>query len=180
MASPALAEYSGEGGASPDIQEASAAAPSSETSATGDVLATPAPLWRRIAAWFVDMTTLGAVVGALLFGAAHLVGGGFTLAQLPAVALPVALLAVLLAFVYATLFAFIWRGRSPGRRLLGLHLVDGTGQPPSPTRALARGVLSLVSFLLFLSGFWLALFDRRGQTLHDKLSRTFVVRLRDA
>ncbi|RYZ38766.1 MAG: RDD family protein, partial [Myxococcaceae bacterium] len=24
-------------------------------------------------------------------------------------------------------------------------------------------------------GFWMALFDRRGQTLHDKLTSTFVV-----
>ena len=41
-------------------------------------------------------------------------------------------------------------------------------------------MLSLLSFALFLSGFWLALFDRHGQTLHDKLTKTFVVKLQDA
>jgi uncharacterized RDD family membrane protein YckC len=43
-----------------------------------------------------------------------------------------------------------------------------------------RAALSLASFGLFLSGFWLALFDRRGQTLHDKLTSTFVVQLKPA
>ncbi|MCA2978043.1 MAG: RDD family protein, partial [Myxococcaceae bacterium] len=84
------------------------------------------------------------------------------------------------AFVYTTLFAFLWRGRTPGRLLLGIHLVDATGQAPHAGRALVRAALSLASFGLFLSGFWLALFDRKGQTLHDKLTSTFVVRLKPA
>lgn len=146
----------------------------------GDILATPASLWRRLAAWLVDMSLLAAVVTAMLVGAAQVIAGGLTVEKLPVIFLPAALLAALLSFVYASLFAFVWGGRSPGRRVLGLHLVDGTGHAPSPARALFRGVLSLASFALFLSGFWMALFDRRGQTLHDKLSSTFVVRLRDA
>jgi uncharacterized RDD family membrane protein YckC len=146
----------------------------------GDVIATPASLWRRLAAWLVDMSLLAAVVTAMLLGAAQVIAGGLTVERLPAILLPATLLAALLSFVYASLFAFVWGGRSPGRRVLGLHLVDGTGHPPSPARALFRGVLSLASFALFLSGFWMALFDRRGQTLHDKLSSTFVVRLHDA
>lgn len=146
----------------------------------GQVLATPASLWRRVAAWLVDVALLASVVTAMLVGAAQVIAGGLTLAKLPAIFVPAALLAALLSFVYASLFAFVWGGRSPGRRVLGLHLVDDTGHAPSPARALVRGVLSLVSFGLFLSGFWMALFDRRGQTLHDKLSSTFVVQLRDA
>lgn len=146
----------------------------------GQVLATPASLWRRVAAWLVDVALLAFVVTAMLVGAAQVIAGGLTLAKLPAIFVPAALLAALLSFVYASLFAFVWGGRSPGRRVLGLHLVDDTGHAPSPARALFRGVLSLVSFGLFLSGFWMALFDRRGQTLHDKLSSTFVVQLRDA
>jgi uncharacterized RDD family membrane protein YckC len=96
------------------------------------------------------------------------------------VALPALALAAVFAFVYTTLFAFLFHGRTVGRRLVGIHLVDGTGAAPGAGRALVRAGLSLVSFGLFLSGFWLALFDRHGQTLHDKLTRTFVVRLIDA
>ncbi|GMU60504.1 MAG: hypothetical protein AMXMBFR34_22670 [Myxococcaceae bacterium] len=146
----------------------------------GDVLASPAPVWRRIAAWVVDVSLVGGAVTGLITLAAQVIAGGLTTDKLPVIVLPAALLAGLLAFVYATLFAFVWKGRTPGRRLLGLHLVDDSGRAPSPTRALIRGVLSLVSFALFLAGYWVALFDRRGQTLHDKLSSTFVVRLHEA
>ncbi|MEW5740521.1 MAG: RDD family protein [Myxococcota bacterium] len=146
----------------------------------GDVLATPAPVWRRIAAWLVDVSLVGGAVFGMIALAAQAIAGGLTPDKLPAIVLPAALLGGLLAFVYAVLFAFVWGGRTPGRRLLGLHLVDDSGHAPSPTRALVRGLLSLVSFGLFLAGFWVALFDRRGQTLHDKLSSTFVVRLHDA
>jgi uncharacterized RDD family membrane protein YckC len=145
----------------------------------GDVLASPAPVWRRLAAWLVDVSLVGGAVVGLMALAAKVIAGGLTADKLPAIALPAALLAGLLGFVYAALFAFIWSGRTPGRRLLGLHLVDDSGRAPSPTRALIRGLLSLASFALFLAGFWLALFDRRGQTLHDKLSSTFVVQLHD-
>ena len=35
----------------------------------------------------------------------------------------------------------------------------------------------LIAPAFLLAGFWVALFDRRGQTLHDKLTSTFVVRM---
>ena len=54
---------------------------------------------------------------------------------------------------------------------------DGRDEEEGPVhRPLIRALFSFVSFGLCLSGFWLALFDRKGQTLHDKLTRTFVVR----
>jgi uncharacterized RDD family membrane protein YckC len=96
--------------------------------------------------------------------------------QLHAVLAPCVALALVLGLVYTAAFALLWDGRTPGRRLLGIRLVDRTGLAPAPGRAIARAVLALVSFVPFLAGFWLALFDRRGQTLHDKLTQTFVVR----
>ena len=92
------------------------------------------------------------------------------------VLLPVAVLGILLAVVYSTVFAFLWGGRTPGRWLFGIRLVDRRGLAPAPGHAVARALLAVVSFALCLAGFWLSLFDRRGQTLHDKLARTFVVR----
>ena len=89
---------------------------------------------------------------------------------------PALILGVLLAVVYSTVFAFLWGGRSPGRWLFGIRLVDRRGVAPAPGRAAVRALLGVVSFALCLAGFWLSLFDRRGQTLHDKLTRTFVVR----
>lgn len=146
------------------------------------VRAEPAALWRRVGAWLFDLTFVGVLVAGFLAIAISVIAPR-TLSltqQLAVLAVPGAALACVLAFVYTTLFAFLWNGRTPGRRALGIHLVDTSGHAPGPLRALTRAGLSLVSFALFLSGFWLALFDRHGQTLHDKLTRTFVVRLQDA
>lgn len=146
------------------------------------VTAEPAALWRRVGAWLTDLLFVGVLVLIFLtIAMAVIAPKNLTpLQQLIAIAVPGAALAGILAFVYTTLFAFLWNGRTPGRRLMGICLVDSTGHAPGPARALVRAVLSLVSFGLFLSGFWLALFDRHGQTLHDKLTRTFVVKLQDA
>jgi uncharacterized RDD family membrane protein YckC len=145
----------------------------------GVVRAEPAAMWRRSGAWLIDLTFIAALVAGFLFIAMSVIAPkNLTLSQqLTLLAVPGAALAGMLAFVYTTIFAFLWNGRTPGRRALGIHLVDNSGHAPGPMRALTRAGLSLVSFALFLSGFWLALFDRHGQTLHDKLTRTFVVRL---
>ncbi len=91
------------------------------------------------------------------------------------VLLPGVVLVLVLATVYCTVAAFLWNGRTLGRLLLGLRLVDTHGMAPTPGRAIFRALLAGLSFVLFLGGFWMALFDRRGQTLHDKLTSTFVV-----
>ncbi|MFT3714111.1 MAG: RDD family protein [Archangium sp.] len=146
------------------------------------VTAEPASLWRRVGAWLTDLLFVSVMVLGLLFLAIEFVAPKnlTPIQQLMVIAMPAAVLTALIAFVYTALFAFLWDGRTPGRRMMGIHLVDSTGQAPSAVRSLIRAALSLVSFALFLSGFWLALFDRHGQTLHDKLTRTFVVKLQDA
>ena len=133
-------------------------------------------------AWLTDLLFVGVLVlGFLMVAMTVIAPKNLTpLQQLMAIAVPGAALAGVLAFVYTTLFAFLWAGRTPGRRLMGIRLVDVTGHSPGVARSLLRAALSLVSFALCLSGFWLALFDRHGQTLHDKLTRTFVVKLQDA
>jgi resuscitation-promoting factor RpfA len=152
---------------------------SDQAAVEGDVLAKPASLWRRSFAWLLDLTVIATVVSSF-FAAALAAIGRPSPSLLLSVAVPALGVVGFVAFVYTTLFAFLWKGRTPGRRLLGIHLVDATGHAPRAGRALIRAALSLASFALFLSGFWLALFDRRGQTLHDKLTSTFVVRLKSA
>jgi uncharacterized RDD family membrane protein YckC len=152
-----------------------------------EIHARPAPLWRRMIAGVLDASILGGVLSLFLFAASAAVGLKAPAARLSGIdavvarlvswqplLVPAAGLAVLLAVVYATAFGML--GRTPGRLITGLRLVDESGLAPAPGRAAFRAVLSVVSFSLFLCGFWLALFDRRGQTLHDKLSSTFVVR----
>jgi uncharacterized RDD family membrane protein YckC len=80
-----------------------------------------------------------------------------------------------LALAYSWLFTALG-GRTPGMALTGLRLEREDGSPVSPARALARALLSLPSAAIGLFGFWLALLDPRGQTLHDKLTQSVIVR----
>lgn len=153
-----------------------------------EVHARPAALWRRLLAFAVDSAFIVGVAALYLLLASTVTGTkkpdpGLVgvdaffgwLQAFKSVLLPGTVLMGVLALVYCAVFAFLWNGRTLGRRLLGLRLVDTHGVPPAPTRAVVRALLSTVSFGLFLGGFWMALFDRRGQTLHDKLTSTFVV-----
>lgn len=156
--------------------------------AAGEVHARPASLWRRLLSFTVDTAAIGAVAAAYITLASSIAGvkgpqPGLTgldafvawLRALHTVLLPGVVLVVVLATVYCAVAAFLWNGRTLGRLLLGLRLVDTHGMAPTPGRAIFRALLAGLSFVLFLGGFWMALFDRRGQTLHDKLTSTFVV-----
>ena len=156
-----------------------------------EVHAQVAPVWRRLVAFFVDGVAISAIVALYLWAAFSIAGASASPLRLSGIdrwveriaaiqwAIFVGLvLATLIALAYSAAFAVLWNGRTLGRLLAGTRLIDRSGLPPSPTRAVVRALLSAVSFGLFLGGFWLALFDRRGQTLHDKLTSTFVVRPR--
>ncbi|MFN0063602.1 MAG: RDD family protein [Myxococcaceae bacterium] len=162
----------------------------SPAASTNDVRAEPAALWRRALAYFVDALALFLVFGTYLSVALAVTGaraptqlGGLDgfMARLHAIQrilLPGAFLFLVLAFAYCAACAFLFRGQTLGRMVAGISLVDETGHPPVPTRAFVRAILALVSVLPGFLGYWLALFDRKGQALHDKLTSTYVVKLR--
>jgi uncharacterized RDD family membrane protein YckC len=154
-----------------------------------EIQARVAPLWRRTVALTIDGLAIAGVAALYLWVASAITGATAHASRLSGidkwvarahalqpVLLPGFILAVVIALAYAAAFAILLNGRTFGRLLAGIRLVDKSGLPPSPTRAVIRALLSGVSFALFLGGFWLALFDRRGQTLHDKLTSTFLVR----
>ncbi|MFT3839892.1 MAG: RDD family protein [Myxococcaceae bacterium] len=155
----------------------------------GELVAAPAGLLRRCFSFLVDFVIVGGLCVGLLMAAsvvkgvkavpAHLSDLDILLYRahaLDKLLIPSLALCALVVLVYATVFASALGGRTPGRLLTGVRLVTTSGEPPGLGRALLRAVFSFVSFGLCLGGFWLALFDRKGQTLHDKLTRTFVVR----
>ena len=84
-----------------------------------------------------------------------------------------------MAALVIALFFFIFhalRGQTPGKRLLGLRVIDPYGLPPSLPRALARTAGGLVSTLGFSLGFLWIGFDREKRGLHDWLAGTWVVK----
>jgi uncharacterized RDD family membrane protein YckC len=154
-----------------------------------EIIAHPAALWRRIIALVIDTAVLGGLVtlvgkGVLALGKAPSLSPGLSPLDQLAVRLhdsskllaAIGVMAVGIAVAYTTLFAASLRGRTIGRLVAGIFLVDKKGGTPGPLRALVRSVFALASFATALSGFWWSLFDGKGQTLHDKLCSTFVVR----
>jgi uncharacterized RDD family membrane protein YckC len=162
---------------------------SGSADAVAEIHARPASLWRRAGATLIDTLLLGLVLVGFLSLASSVAGtapksdASTGLEKLAlhfhawqSVLVPGAILALVLGVAYAAVFSLLWSGRTPGRAIFGIRLVDSTGLSPGPIRAVIRALLAVVSFVALCAGFWLALFDRRGQTLHDKLTSTFVVR----
>ena len=81
----------------------------------------------------------------------------------------------LLAVFYACYFTGT-TGQTPGKLLLGLHVVDAAGRPPRYPRATARAVVGLLGIALAGLGLAPIAFDPAGRALHDRVFRTRVVR----
>jgi uncharacterized RDD family membrane protein YckC len=144
----------------------------------------------QLFAWSVDLCILLACAGLHLAVAKLLLGGqrgaGLSadywfdlLLRGPRLPLLWAGVAALLAVAYSWLFAFLG-GRTPGLALAGLRLESVRGGSLAVDEALIRAALAVPSAALGLAGFGLALLDPRGQTLHDKLCGTVVVRAQRA
>ena len=133
----------------------------------------PAPLSVRTPAFLVDQAVvlLLVVVPALLMGASPtaLLEPGRTRTV-------VFLLLMAVAFVYHLLFEWL-TGRTPGKRLFGLRVVDDEGKPLGFVGSFLRNALRLVDGL----GYWsvavvVILFRGDGKRLGDVVGRTLVVR----
>lgn len=154
-----------------------------------------AGFWRRVAAFAIDVIVLGLVgevLGMLLFNPLARAGG----------------LALIPGFIIAVIYFGAGnsreaRGQTPGKRLLGIRVVDRNGAllelPSSMLRYAVLGGpyflaciprpmgFDLLSFLLVtLAGFgqlatlYLFVFNRRTrQSLHDLVVGTYVVRVAD-
>ena len=124
-------------------------------------------------AWLIDAVLLS----SLCAGFVYLAGRAcrvtywvdFIRDTLPLLTALAGLVAVSYSFVFVAL-----SGRTPGMALAGVRLYTLRGDDPTPAQAFLRALLSLPSAFLGFFGFTLALFDARGQTLHDKLCRCVV------
>ena len=191
-AAPAAADRAARAGrATEDLSAMVGARPAARGHAARTVVLPIPGRGARIAAWTFDAAALAAVfalhvaVAALLVGPRRISPGGpqslDTWADLLlfARALPLlwGLLAACLALAYSWTFVAVV-GRTPGMLLAGLHVVRlrrGAPHRVTVARALFRAALALPSLACGAFGFVLALFDARGQALHDRLSGCRVV-----
>ena len=80
--------------------------------------------------------------------------------------------------VYMTLFTALWRGRTPGKRVMGLRVVRLTGEPLGLFRSFERAGGYAAGFATGLLGFARVWWDPNRQAIHDKIAETVVVRER--
>ena len=152
-----------------------------------DPTPTPADLWRRLAAFTIDVLVLLPALGILGWIWVRL----FDIA-LPSRTLPLydylvqlhlqddplvaggTLFGVTVAGVYFLIGHLLW-STTVGMRTLGLVVVNTRGDRPGVGACTARILGAGLSAAYFLLGFvWIA-FDSRRQGLHDKIADTLVI-----
>jgi uncharacterized RDD family membrane protein YckC len=96
-------------------------------------------------------------------------------------ALVLAASSYLLLCGYHILFETLWNGQTPGKRMLGLRMVDISGRPIGFTTSAIRNLLRIVDFLpsAYAIGFVTMFFDKRARRLGDMAAGCMAVRQRD-
>lgn len=78
--------------------------------------------------------------------------------------------------LYFTAFLALWRGQTPGKRMLGVRVIRLDGRPISWWIAFERFGGYAASLSTGMMGFAQLIWDRNRQSLHDKAVETVVIR----
>jgi uncharacterized RDD family membrane protein YckC len=143
--------------------------------------------WRRLTAFWIDKFILTAIGVMLFFVGSVALGLGispYDMAEQPEILFALGMkvmvifqaITVFLDMAYFTYFHGT-TGQTPGKRLMGLRVVQDTGEALSLGTAFLRWVGYIVSALPMLMGFIWAGVDRRKQAWHDKIAGTVVIDL---
>lgn len=137
-----------------------------------------AGLASRLLSGFVDAVIQGVILFAVLFAAFGLSEVGLDVGGLGTAFLYVLLF--LLVFGYPAAFETLWRGRTPGKALLGLRVVTVEGGPIRFRHAAIRAILGVFDKYLGsgLVGVVAVLATRRNQRMGDLVGGTLVLRER--
>jgi uncharacterized RDD family membrane protein YckC len=148
----------------------------------------------RAGAFLIDGLFISGAVLALVFGTIGL------LTVLDAYAVAFGLVAFFfIRTFYFSFFELIWRGRTPGKRLIGLRVIDRAGGPLRPSSVVVRNLVREIEVFLPLSvlmmpevageaglvrlcaAIWIGifalmpLFNRQGLRIGDMVAGTLVV-----
>lgn len=130
---------------------------------------------RRGLAYLIDLAIRGAVaavVGLLAMGA-----GGISTASGKVSGGLMLLLLFVFEWGWNVLFETFWRGRTLGKRVLGLRVVRQGGYPVGFLDSVLRNVVRAADFLPvgYVLGLVVMAFDRRSRRLGDLIAGTMVV-----
>ena len=98
------------------------------------------------------------------------VGGGFLLLAM-----------FVIEWLYPVLFEVLWRGQTPGKKVLGIAVVNDDLTPVTLGTSMVRNLLRTVDFLpiFYLAGVVTMLTNRRFQRLGDLAAGTLVISMRE-
>ncbi|GAB3731475.1 hypothetical protein GCM10028794_07720 [Silanimonas algicola] len=156
---------------------------------TGDVV--DAGFWKRLAAFMIDGAILMVATYAIVFLMLIIVGAGvggiMTLFEASATGQPPSgnllvvflvgfyVLPFIMRWAYFTFFtSSAWQG-TPGKRAVGIKVVDLDGGKLGTGRAMSRWFAAALSYLTLYVGFLMAAFTDRKMALHDMVASTRVV-----
>lgn len=133
-----------------------------------DLSLVPAGAVPRATAFVIDLLLRGVLLGAIALVLGMLGRFGTGLAML---------VAFLLEWFYPVAFEVLGQGATPGKRSVGLRVVEADGRPVGVAGSVIRNLLRTADFLPFLFGFGLLfmLFHPRFQRLGDLAAGTLVV-----
>ena len=130
----------------------------------------PAGLGSRFLALMTDVTVILGALAFLRMGVNAIISQG--------VAQAVDTTATFVLFVgYPIYFEIRHQGRTPGKRILGLRVVDGRGLPIRLEQSFVRNIVRALDFMPLFYGFGglFSLFDRDRRRMGDVLADTLVV-----
>lgn len=128
-----------------------------------------AGFWLRFIAFILDTIIVGTI--------AFLINGIFLGGSLTIEAGPPAIGQQIIYFILIIMFWVNWDGQTPGKKLLGLKLVQSDGSSPiSYSQAILRYVGYIISAAIICLGFIMVGFTRQKKSLHDILAGTLVVK----
>ena len=92
------------------------------------------------------------------------------------------ILTFLVEWFYPVLFEVFWRGQTPGKKTLGISVINDDLTPVTLGPSLVRNLLRVVDFLPFfyLGGLVTMLLNRRFQRLGDLAAGTLVISVRES
>ena len=88
----------------------------------------------------------------------------------------------LIEWLYPVLFEVLWRGQTPGKRALGISVINDDLTPVTFGPSLVRNLLRTVDFLplFYFAGIVTMLSNRRFQRLGDIAAGTLVISVRES
>ena len=92
------------------------------------------------------------------------------------------ILTFLVEWFYPVIFEVWWRGQTPGKKVLGISVINDDLTPVTLGPSLVRNLLRVVDFLplFYLTGLATMLMNRRFQRLGDLAAGTLVISVRES